>query len=107
MGLTFFDVGANNGSWGIDALDRYPGSKCYAFEPTPELVEIIKKKVGSREDYVLEEVAVSDTPGTAKFNVSGQADWGCSSLLDFKTNETIQETWPDRLDVGTPLLIKR
>jgi FkbM family methyltransferase len=40
----FFDVGANDGRDSIDVAHKNPDMEVYAFEPTPEMVEVIKKK---------------------------------------------------------------
>ena len=34
--------------------------------------------------------------GTAQFKISGQADWGCSSLNTF--SDDLEKTWPGRTD---------
>lgn len=93
-----FDVGANNGSWGLSAAQQLPHIKVFAFEPTPELCEKIKERVKDLNltNYELIPVAVSDIAGRLKFNVAGQEDWGCSSLLTF--NEGLEKTWPGRED---------
>jgi len=96
---TYFDVGANDGTWGLEMLKNNPMDRCFAFEPTPELISIIKKKSIGMNNYILIEKAVSDVAGIANFNISGQADWGCSSLLDFKDQEMIKKTWPGRFDI--------
>jgi FkbM family methyltransferase len=92
------DVGANNGSWGLDIAKRHPHIQVFGFEPTPQLVETIRGKVRDLgiTNYEVVPVAVSDQAGTVRFNVAGQADWGCSSLLPF--NEGLDKTWPGRTD---------
>lgn len=93
-----FDVGANNGSWGLNIAQQNPGVAVFGFEPTPELCELIRQKVAAMglQNYELVPMAVSDYEGVVKFNVAGQADWGCSSLLNF--SEGLEETWPGRTD---------
>ncbi len=93
-----FDVGANNGSWGIEVAKRHPEIRVFAFEPTPFLCALIRQKVAEAglTNYELVPVAVSDTAGKVSFNVAGQADWGCSSLLEF--NPGLDQTWPGRTD---------
>lgn len=88
----YFDVGANNGSWGIN---KVYSEDCivYAFEPTPELCQKIKLRC-SHPNYHLIPKAVGLTPGKANFNVQGLANWGCSSLLEFKSEEELAVTWP-------------
>lgn len=93
-----FDVGANDGSWGIEVAQRFPNFQVFGFEPTPFLCERIRQKVKDMglTNYELIPCAVSDIAGRAQFNVAGQADWGCSSLLEF--NEGLDKTWPGRTD---------
>lgn len=89
-----FDVGANNGGSNIDKALYHPNNLVFAFEPTPEMIEVIKSKTSHLRNYVLIEKAVSDYDGTAKFNVVGTAGWGCSSLLDFSNKS--KKKWPGR-----------
>lgn len=39
---------------------------------------------------------MSDKAGKSTFNIAGQADWGCSSLLEF--SDDLNESWPGRTD---------
>jgi FkbM family methyltransferase len=94
--LVIFDVGANNGGNFIE-LTRLPWIEVHAFEPTPELIEIILEKAQGRPNYILNEVAVSDFEGQIEFNVAGQGDWGCSSILEF--SDDVSETWSGREDL--------
>lgn len=96
MNKIFFDVGANNGSSSINAALDNDNTIVYAFEPTPTMIEDIKRKTFNLKNYNIIEKAVSNYNGTAKFKVAGQADWGCSSLLDFSENSKID--WPGRTD---------
>lgn len=94
--LVIFDVGANNGS-SFEVLPKVlPWVKIHAFEPTPHLIDIIQQKMGRTRNYHLIPKAVGSNPGTAQFNIAGQSDWGCSSLLDFSDN--LEKTWPGRED---------
>lgn len=92
------DVGANNGAWGIEVARRFPDRHVFAFEPTPELVAHITARVRQEglSNYTLVPKAVSDIPGRLKFHVAGQADWGCSSLLEF--SDGLDASWPGRSD---------
>jgi FkbM family methyltransferase len=94
MTKIYFDVGANNGDSCIHYLNE--GNIVYGFEPTPRMINIIKSKVGNNPNYRLIPVAVSDVEGKSTFKISGQADWGCSSLCTFSDN--LNETWPGRTD---------
>lgn len=92
-----FDIGAN---WGTDSLHQTKINSNYetwAFEPTPILIDHLKKESSSFSDrYHVIPLAVSDYNGKSKFNISGTHDWGCSSLNDF--NEGLEKTWPGRKD---------
>ena len=92
------DVGANDGSWGLNIAQQNPGIQVFGFEPTPRMCDIILQKKDELKlaNYELIQHAVSDYEGKVKFNVAGQADWGCSSLLTFA--EGLDQTWPGRTD---------
>lgn len=96
----YLDVGANNGSWGIGQARKEKDCLVYAFEPTPFLIDIIKEKSKDLDNYFLVPMAVSDASGIKKFNISGNGDWGCSSLLEFKKKEEVGKNWPGRNDIG-------
>jgi FkbM family methyltransferase len=89
-----FDVGANNGNSCIH-FAHDPNNTVYAFEPTPELVEIIKSKTSHLPNYKLFQCAVSNYMGKSIFNVAANEDWGCSSLLEFSDN--LEYRWPNRV----------
>lgn len=94
-----FDVGANWGHSTLDLITKTPDAICFAFEPTPKLIDHLKNEVSKRQisnRYHIVEKAVSDFNGTSNFNIAGQADWGCSSLLEF--SEGLDKTWPGRTD---------
>lgn len=95
MSKVIFDVGANFGQTFIDHARH--GYHVYAFEPTPYLISEIKKWSCDIPTYHLIEYAVSETEGIMKFNIAGQSDWGCSSLLEF--SDGLDKTWPGRSDL--------
>lgn len=89
MNEIYFDVGANHGDQFLNLVTSNPNVKVFAFEPTPELQNIIEYKIQNLPNYELIKAAVSDYEGVSEFNVAGQSDWGCSSLLKFsKKSET-------------------
>jgi FkbM family methyltransferase len=92
-----FDVGAN---WGTDSLDFIRNNNdwvCFAFEPTPQLFShLVNVSASFKDRYFVYPYAISDFVGKANFNVAGQSDWGCSSLLEFSDN--LDKTWPGRTD---------
>ena len=62
------DVGANIGIFVRHVLGKHPGAKIVAFEPAPQVFELLQANTegfGSR--VVLERVGISDGPGEAEF----------------------------------------
>lgn len=94
--MVVFDVGANNGSSSVPLAQQNSDIIVFAFEPTPEMINTIQSKIEGLENYIIIPKAVSDFNGTAQFNVAGNWDWGCSSLLEF--SEKSQTEWPGRTD---------
>lgn len=93
----YFDVGANDGSsmWRF-AQDQ--DSYVFAFEPTPRMIGILEGRYSHLKNYHIVPKAVSDTPGKQTFFISGNEDWGCSSLCKFQESETLSVKWPGRKD---------
>ncbi len=96
--MIFFDVGANNGGSSIYIAERDASTKVYAFEPTPYMISVIESKVAHLSNYTLVKAAVSDYNGRATFNISGNLDWGCSSLLEL--SEKAHTEWYGRTDMN-------
>jgi FkbM family methyltransferase len=96
MQKIFFDVGANFGTSSIHIAKSDPDTLVYAFEPTPELILYLKTQTFNLKNYNVVGKAVSDYEGKANFNIAGQADWGCSSLLEF--SDYSKTEWPGRTD---------
>jgi FkbM family methyltransferase len=92
-----FDVGANNGSSSISFAQQNDNAIVYAFEPTPVLINTIKHATSEMKNYILTEAAVSDYNGRAMFNISGNGDWGCSSLLPLSDKANTE--WGGRTDM--------
>ncbi len=98
------DVGANVGKDGLRFALNNPQMHVLAFEPVPQMHEVIginfhnlQEKVGHAiPNYTLVPVAIGSFDGTARFNVAGQEDWGCSSFYEF--NDNLAATWPGRDD---------
>jgi len=92
-----FDVGANFGTHSLDKIKNTNDWICFAFEPTPKLVQhLLNQSKHFSDRYYVLPYAISDFNGTSDFHIAGQADWGCSSLLEFSHN--LSETWPGRTD---------
>jgi FkbM family methyltransferase len=97
MPKIYFDIGANDGS----SMSRFadePDSHVFAFEPTPRMVNILRDRYSHLPNYHIIQKAVSDIPGTQKFFVAGNEDWGCSSLCNFQESCVLEQTWPGRKD---------
>lgn len=92
----YFDVGANFGTSSIHIAQSEPDTIVYAFEPTPYLVLSLMSKTSKLKNYNIVPYAVSNFNGEADFHIAGQADWGCSSLLKFSEDTSIN--WPERTD---------
>jgi FkbM family methyltransferase len=92
----FFDVGSNNGSTSIPIVQNDINTIVFSFEPTPKLVNELIQKTSHFRNYIVTAAAVSNFNGKAKFNIAGQADWGCSSLLEF--SDKSQTEWIGRTD---------
>lgn len=80
-----FDLGANIGLFSCVAASK--GCQVYAFEPTPSIIENLKKNQCLYNDFWIEPYAVCDYEGTAKFyvnsanNSSGDSDTGMNSMI--------------------------
>lgn len=98
MPKVFLDVGANDGKSSLN-LAGNPDWVVYAFEPIPELAAGLREAAGAATNYHVIEKGVSDTAGTATFNVTRNGDWGTSSLLDFR--EDLEAAWGPRGDLKT------
>jgi FkbM family methyltransferase len=92
----FFDVGSNDGSTSVSIAQNDVNTIVFEFEPTPRLVNEVTAKTSHLRNYILIDKAVSDFTGKAKFNIAGNADWGCSSLLEF--SDKSQTEWIGRTD---------
>jgi FkbM family methyltransferase len=96
MKKIYFDVGANHGTDSLHIAAQSSDNIVYAFEPTPQLIDELKKRSTYLSNYHIIPKAVSNYNGQSTFRISGQADWGCSSLNKF--NDNLETTWPGRRD---------
>lgn len=82
-----FDVGCNSGN----NSDYYVHNnyQVFAFEPTPKLCDDLRSRFKNNCNFFLIEKAISNKEGKMKFNIVGQSDWGCSSLLNFIPDTTL------------------
>lgn len=77
---TIFDLGANVGDIAVEYRKLFPQSRVYAFEPLPDLLEILQRKVSGDPCVHIQPVAVSDSLGKTTFHVNAKSD--TSSLLE-------------------------
>jgi FkbM family methyltransferase len=75
------DVGANCGVFSLFAKGRYPESQIYAFEPSPDLQDILIKNLYNRNIFI-EPIAVSNFNGECEFFVNSNSQ---------QTNSLIRE----------------
>lgn len=91
-----FDVGANDCHTFIQEIKDNPYTHLYAFEPTPRLIDYARENFHHLKNFHLFPHAIGDEEGYRNFNVAGQADWGCSSFLEF--SEKSKTDWDGRED---------
>jgi FkbM family methyltransferase len=94
---TIIECGANLGLDTKNLHLKYPDAVIYAFEPTIELFcERLYPQFARNPKIKLFPFAIDIKNGYTKFNVAGQADWGCSSIYEF--SDDIMTKWPNRPD---------
>lgn len=96
--MILFDVGAHHGQDSLNETQHNPDVICYAFEPTPELANLLRIAAVARnmkERYHVFEHAISDFDGEADFHMV-ENDTGSASLNEFEDN--LSKTWPGRRD---------
>ncbi len=70
-GMRFIDVGANIGYYTLLFSKLVgPNGKIYAFEPAPEIFQLLKHNVRNKSNVVLEQKAVSNNKGKVEFALS-------------------------------------
>jgi FkbM family methyltransferase len=96
------DVGGNVGDFAIPAALANRNSTIVAFEPIPELREIISKKMESLgiSNILIRPEAIGLSEGTSELRVSKSGEMGVSSLRDFN-EKNVQESnyWKTRNDL--------
>jgi FkbM family methyltransferase len=74
-----FDVGANQGDYAAQCLELFPDARVFCFEPTPAVLEGLKKRYHSESRVRVVEAAVMDRDGAVTLNIRGDHVW--SSIL--------------------------
>jgi len=90
---TIFDVGAHFGVTCKIFHKNFPNSKIYAFEPFPEAFSILKKELDGIKGIDLVNLALSDSIGTALFNVNSESS--TNSL--YSTHKSAKDIWGEGL----------
>jgi FkbM family methyltransferase len=73
-GDVVWDIGANDGFYTIQFAQKVGSSgSVIAFEPSPRTAQALREAVSAFENVVVEEVALSDFNGRAKFFASAEA----------------------------------
>jgi FkbM family methyltransferase len=114
---TFFDIGANCGFYTLLAYHLMEGKgHVHAFEPTPQIVALLRKSVKKFPNIIVNQVAVSDSRGQAdfylnKFSVGNTMDvhYVLNSFLEFSKISVptisideycqINKTYPDFIKI--------
>lgn len=91
-----FDVGANAGQYAT-MLRKHCGYRglIVSFEPLPDLAQIVRDAAQGDPDWIVEEAALSDREGTARFNRMAETQF--SSLRDPSQAETEAEGWKNQV----------
>ena len=84
---TVFDVGANNGIFAYFIKRRYPNSKVYCFEPSPDLIRCIELNVSSFNNVHIIQKAICEVS---------------NRKIDFYINPLSQQTNSILIDSVTP-----
>jgi hypothetical protein len=97
-----FDVGANNGGFGLELLQNDFKGKIISFEPTVHAhFELVKLSRKYPNWIVYPRVALAEKNSTGKINVAGNSAMS-SSFLDMKT--THKESAPESLYLSSEML---
>lgn len=91
-----FEIGANRGQHTRALRERYPNCFMVVFEPIMTLANDRLNELRAYPDIIINSMAVDIENSIKTFNLAENADWGCSSLYNFR--EHIHEIWPGRPD---------
>ena len=91
-----FDVGANDCQTFLQEIKDNAHTHVHAFEPTPKFSNYARINYCHLKNFHYVPFGVSDTEEFLKLKIAGQADWGCTSFLDFSENS--KNLWDGRDD---------
>lgn len=111
---TFYDVGANVGTYTCFAASKLGDGRTVAFEPEPENVASLRKNIELNDLHVdVCPFALSDTDGTTRLALTGEeAGEGEHSLAVDDTQDTVEietkrgDTALASYDLPTPTVVK-
>jgi len=92
---TFLDVGANTGVYALLAVTAHPRCRALAFEPVPELADLLRNNVAANPQgrrIHVREIAIGDHSGVAQLHLPPAQQDGTietSASLDPRFKETI------------------
>ena len=93
--MVVLDIGANQGGFVEQVIAHRPGTKVYAFEPIPEMIQQIEMISKAYPDVVAVPVALGEQASVATFHVHAHID--ASSLLNVRTD--YKDLYPDQAAV--------
>lgn len=97
----FIDIGAYRGDWSnrLQDLMSHAGlsGHVYAFEPSADSFEFLKKKFNSNDNIHIEKIALSHKAGIENFYIYGET-CGINSLCVFGDSVGIEQTCTQRLE---------
>ena len=83
-----FDLGANEGNFTAEVLERIPNAEVHCFEPNPRTFKRLQARFAGESRVILNELAVGDAEGTLTlYDYSGSSGSQHASLL----KETFQD----------------
>jgi FkbM family methyltransferase len=94
---TVIDVGANAGQFAVAAAKLLAPAKIYAFEPIPEVCELLKKNTASIPQLEAAALALGETEGRREFHRNSYSL--SSSILSLARSHL--EAFPDAREVAT------
>jgi hypothetical protein len=95
MNKLLIEVGAYDGKDGLAFYNN--GYEVYTFEPKKDLFEDLYERKKHLNNYTVIEKAVCLSDGKTTFNICKSG--GASSILPFKSDNELFQTWPGRPDV--------
>jgi FkbM family methyltransferase len=97
MSRIVFDVGAHDGTSGIEHCLGQSDAILYSFEPDPNMHSTIVKNYNNNPNFHLFPMAVSDKNGISQFNFCKIG--AAHSIYTFKNDDILTKQWGGRNDI--------